>query len=273
LKSLGAIQEFLKTLKRTPENGLIILSGNFAEEAAVFRVFEPPAPLDKFFYRCDSKFYVDKFVALFEEQPVYFIAVVDAREFKLYSWKGTDRKLLYKHDVDIATNSRRGGFSANRYRRNRENKKALLWNTVLEKMAEMTGPSNENLILCGHSEMVKELAAARGTTYILTAHLQDDSLDSALMKDIVQEIFQREMRKSSDELKVFLDMIVREPDLCVFGKEVRIFDDKNMVKKALISRAKKQDVSALNCEVIFVDDYMLENYDGALGILYFKADS
>lgn len=55
--SLNAILTYLRTLKRFPDNGLCIFSGE-TMNGFMRRFIEPKYPVDRFIYTCDTKFHV-----------------------------------------------------------------------------------------------------------------------------------------------------------------------------------------------------------------------
>lgn len=56
-EALQAILTNVKSVSRFPPNGVALFAGN-TTEGFVSSAIEPIHPIDRFFYRCDSKFYL-----------------------------------------------------------------------------------------------------------------------------------------------------------------------------------------------------------------------
>lgn len=265
--ALKKIIEFLQQYKKTPQNGWIIFSGYTFEQ--VWRVIEPPLPVKRTYYFCDRKFRTELFADLFVEHKEYNIFVIDAECAKLYKWKHGDYHILYKHEVDIATNSRRGGFSANRYRRNREIKKNLLYDTIAAQI-----PKDNLVILCGYSEMIKEvnqkLAECKISVIdtILMSSVMHDSFDKDFLAKITMAIAKYEFAAQYQVYEEFERLLVENMDLCIFGlKEIKKYDEMGLVKKIITSG----DSQKFACkDVTFVPKVIMEKYGDCVGVLFYK---
>ena len=268
--ALKKIIEFLQLYKRTPTNGWIIFSGYTSESECIWKVLEPPLPVTRSYYFCDKRFHTELFQDLFADHKEYHVFILDSECVRLYLWKNDNYRMLYKHDVDIATNTRRGGFSANRYRRNREIKKNLLYDTIVEKV-----PATKPLIFCGYSETFKELQdkfAESKINVIDTVKLstiQEDKIEGELARQISTSIAKHENLGSYKEFEEFEQLIVTQMDLCVFGQEeVEKYDSLFLVKKLLTSGV----CAAKNCKnVVHVPEFILSKCGGCVGVLYYSA--
>ena len=55
--ALQAVSSQIKRMQSVPANGVVIFAGE-TEEGFQNVAIEPPRPIDRFFYRCDTKFWV-----------------------------------------------------------------------------------------------------------------------------------------------------------------------------------------------------------------------
>lgn len=275
--AMKAVIEYTKNYKCTPKNGWIILSGYYPDRSPIFKVIEPPLPVKKFFYRCDNKFHVDQFYDLFNTHDEYYICTIDTEFFRFYYWKGTNRYLLKKYEIDIANNSRRGGYSANRYRRNREIKKNLLWDHCIELIKSATNStilSDRKIIICGYSEMLHEFLEK---IYLYTlpigvvkiATVQQNNIESELEHQIENIIIEYEIANKCIDLQEFNELMRRSPDLCLFGiNEIIKYDREGLIKKIIIG--SESNKYKFNCQnIVIISDNYLVQYGEVVGILYY----
>ncbi len=222
-------------------------------------------------YHCDRRFRTELFSDLFDQHSEYRVFIIDSEHAKLFIWKHSEYRLLYKHDVDIANNSRRGGYSANRYRRIRENKKNLLFDTIIENIQNTSGP----LILCGYSEMMREInekllkigVAAIEQIKIDSPH---DTFNSELINRIKLTIAKYESKDHYQVLNSFEDIIIKNPDICLFGfTEVKKNDDMYLVKSIITSETSTSFVCK---DITILPHIIMEKYNGTVGILYYPIE-
>lgn len=263
-KSLNKIMNNIH-MKQTPENGLIILSG-----LEYFNVIEPPLPVSCNYYRCDSKFHIDEISHLFEEYTQYVCLIISNEEIVFKLIKGTIYKTLYKFPVDLPNDSRRGGFSANRFQRIRQEKRGLLIDKILEKLKLVMTNHTKNILLFGCSEIFKEVI--RDVTNVQDINIISTTLINNL-KDApnlchtaLQLIAKYENKSDYDELALVTNDIQTNPDLYVFGNmEVSAFDNQYLVKKIYTT-----EMSKFKCpNVVQITSSDLDIYGGCLGILYY----
>src|SRR3972149_22213 len=82
--ALEKITRFLKTLKKTPENGIALFSGNVSkvegqEDLRLWDI-EPPMPLKTRLYRCDKEFVIEPLKEMLEISEVYALLVIDRQQ-------------------------------------------------------------------------------------------------------------------------------------------------------------------------------------------------
>ena len=124
IDALERMIQHLKLFKKTPENGLIVFSGNVAEREGQSDVqvwsIEPPVPLKTRIYRCDKVFVLDILRDMLDIKEVYGLVVIDRRDAMLALLKGKTIIPLQKTHSEVPGKFKAGGQSAMRFSRQRE---------------------------------------------------------------------------------------------------------------------------------------------------------
>ncbi|MBU0459192.1 MAG: peptide chain release factor aRF-1 [Nanoarchaeota archaeon] len=138
--ALEKMIQHLRTIGKTPENGLAIFSGNVAagEGKQDIRVWstEPPVPLNTRIYRCDKNFVTDLLEEMLVEHQVYGLVVLDRRDAMLALLKGKTIVPLKKTHSEVPGKTKAGGQSAQRFARIREGAAKDHFKKIAEHMKE-----------------------------------------------------------------------------------------------------------------------------------------
>ncbi len=121
IDALEKIIHYLKTLGKTPKNGIAIFCGNISDNPAktdieLFSVV-PFEPLSVQIYRCDSKFFLEPLERYLSTKDAYGILVMDGKEATLAKLKGTQLFIIKKMNSNVHSKTHKGGQSAARYQR------------------------------------------------------------------------------------------------------------------------------------------------------------
>ena len=107
-----------------PKNGLVVFCGTILMEGnkrkKVTIDFEPYKPLNTFLYMCDSKFHVEALQELMVSDQSYGFIIVDGNGCLFATLSGNTKNILQHFEVNLMTKSRRGGQSALRFSRLRD---------------------------------------------------------------------------------------------------------------------------------------------------------
>jgi peptide chain release factor subunit 1 len=122
--ALEKMIQHLRTIGKTPVNGLAVFSGNVAsmegkQDMRVWSV-EPPTPLNIRIYRCDKNFVTDILEDMMMENRVFGLVVMDRRDANLALLRGKTIVPLQKTHSEVPGKHRAGGQSAQRFARIRE---------------------------------------------------------------------------------------------------------------------------------------------------------
>ncbi|KAI9488614.1 peptide chain release factor eRF1/aRF1 [Zychaea mexicana] len=166
LSAITSTQQRLKLYSRVPRNGLVLYCGTVVtEEGKEKKVnidFEPHKPLNKSLYLCDNKFHTEALRELLESDSKFGFIVMDGNGTLFGSLAGNTREVIHKFQVDLPKKHGRGGQSAVRFARQREEKR----HNYVRKVAELATDffiTNDKinvtgLVLAGSADFKTELS-------------------------------------------------------------------------------------------------------------------
>ncbi|MEX0920402.1 MAG: peptide chain release factor aRF-1 [Candidatus Pacearchaeota archaeon] len=136
--ALDKLVRELKTLKKTPENGLAIFSGDISksegQQDLQIWAFEPPTPLKSRLYRCDKEFVLGPLEEMLEVAEVFGLAVMDRKEATIGVLEGKRIDVLQKMSSGIPSKVRAGGQSSQRFHRITEGLTRDFYKRIAEEM-------------------------------------------------------------------------------------------------------------------------------------------
>ena len=166
LSAITSTQQRLKLYTKVPTNGLVIYCGTIItdenKEKKVNFDFEPFKPINTSLYLCDNKFHTEPLSALLESNDKYGFIVMDGSGALFATLTGNTREILHSFRVELPNKHGRGGQSALRFSRLREEKR----NNYVRKVAEMATrffiindkPTITGLILAGSADFKSQLS-------------------------------------------------------------------------------------------------------------------
>ncbi len=111
--ALDKIVRHLKTLKRTPENGLALFCGDVSrvEGQSDLQLWEiePPQPLKTRLYRCDKEFVLEPLRIMLEVSELFGLLVMDRKEATIGMLEGKRIEVLQKMTSGVPSKVRAGG--------------------------------------------------------------------------------------------------------------------------------------------------------------------
>jgi len=169
LSVLGAItstQQRLKLYNKVPPNGLVIYCGTIitdeGKEKKVSIDFEPFKPVNTSLYLCDNKFHTEALAELLEDDSKFGFIVMDGNGTLFGTLCGNSREVIHKILVDLPKKHGRGGQSALRFARLREEKRHNYVRKVAELAVQFFITNDkvncQGLILAGSADFKTELA-------------------------------------------------------------------------------------------------------------------
>ncbi|KAK5109517.1 Eukaryotic peptide chain release factor subunit 1 [Meristemomyces frigidus] len=137
---LGAItstQQRLKLYSKVPPNGLVVYCGEIitseGKERKINIDFEPFKPINTSLYLCDNKFHTEALSELLEADSKFGFIIMDGNGALFGTLSGNTREIVHKFSVDLPKKHGRGGQSALRFARLREEKR----HNYVRKVAEL----------------------------------------------------------------------------------------------------------------------------------------
>ncbi len=117
IDSLERMVRHLRLFKKTPENGLVVFSGNVAAQEGKTDIkiwsIEPPDPLNFRLYRCDQTFVLDHLRSMLEHMEAYGLIVMDNHEANIAYLKGTAIVEVENMSSGVPSKMRAGGQCEN----------------------------------------------------------------------------------------------------------------------------------------------------------------
>lgn len=149
--ALTRILERLKTYKTVPDNGLALYAGEDGSTGKmIIEDIVPHRPIDRKLYMCDKRFHVDQLLKLFNDDFKYGFVIVDGNSLLIAELFGNKSTILYKDKTVPIHKTRRGGQSANRLARQRDEKKDLWIERAVENVNRIfVNPSNGGCTVSG----------------------------------------------------------------------------------------------------------------------------
>jgi peptide chain release factor subunit 1 len=297
-EALENLIRIAKQMKQTPENGVALFAGNVfkdGQEEFISEVFEPPEKLNIRLYRCDQTFVVDPLEEMLEIKEVYGLIVLDRKEATLGLLIGKKIKTLQKFNSMVPGKTTKGGQSAARYGRIRENMAKEFFKKIAEEAKMQFYPLKEDLkgILVGGPGPAKEDFLKEGQ--LITAlhekiigikdigYADEHGLE-LLVEGSGDLLAEQEITHEKKLMEKFFDMLGKDKDKTAYGLEEvekalkygaveMLFLSKKLPKKEIKKYEKVAKETSVNIELISMDTeegQQFWNLGGIGGILRFK---
>jgi peptide chain release factor subunit 1 len=152
LSAITSTQQRLKLYSKVPPNGLVVYCGEIitseGKERKINIDFEPFKPINTSLYLCDNKFHTEALSELLESDSKYGFIIMD-------------REIVHKFSVDLPKKHGRGGQSALRFARLREEKRHNYVRKVAELAVQNYITDNKcncaGLVLAGSADFKNDL--------------------------------------------------------------------------------------------------------------------
>jgi len=264
LDALTTVMQRLKMFGRVaPPKGLVIFCGYIdvgipGRERLEVHVLEPPEEIKVWLYRCDSRFHTEILEDMIRERDVYGLLVMDLSEATFALLKGRRIEVLKSITSGVPRKHHKGGQSARRFQRLREQSIHEYFKRVAEYAAEFfIGVPNLKGILIGGPGPAK------------IQFVEGDYLDYRIKEKIVGIVdieytgeeglrelvnrggkFIRDSRYVHERtlLQKFFERIVRSSDLVTYGeKEVMEMLKYGAVDVLIVSEGIKDKILEVEC--------------------------
>jgi peptide chain release factor subunit 1 len=232
-EALDKIVRHLKSLKKTPANGLAIFCGNVSKVEGQLDLqlwdIEPPMPLKSRLYRCDKDFVLEPLREMLEVDEVFALLVMDRKEATMGLLEGKRIEVLHKMTSGIPSKVRAGGQSSQRFHRITEGLTKEFYNRIADQMKEIFfdmkklkgilvgGPiPTKDEFLDGDYMVTKLREKVIGVKDI------GDSDESGLKELVTKSqdtLANQDIIKEKKLMEKFFDTLGRTPDMATLGPE------------------------------------------------------
>lgn len=259
--ALDKIVQYLKGTKETPENGLVLFSGNISDNPSkknieLFSII-PPRPIDMKHYMCDKEFYLEPLLDMAYHENIYGLMIIEKKEATIGTLRG---KRIVKEDKltsNVPGKTKAGGQSQQRYRRIREEMTHNFLVKIGEHADRIFKEMDLNGIIVGgpggtkdqfidgdylHHELQQEIIGNVNVSYNGEYGLKEMVRKAS---DILKD---QEVTKERELMENFMEKLVNEPKLVTYGvKEVQRAIKLGAVDKLLISEGFDQFNVKVEC--------------------------
>lgn len=165
LSAITSTQQRLKLYNKVPPNGLVVYCGEIitseGKERKINIDFEPFKPINTSLYLCDNKFHTEALSELLESDQKFGFIIMDGNGALFGTLSGNTRDVVHKFSVDLPKKHGRGGQSALRFARLREEKRHNYVRKVAELAVQNFITSDKvnvaGLILAGSADFKNDL--------------------------------------------------------------------------------------------------------------------
>lgn len=166
LSAITSTQQKLKLYTHVPKNGLVVYCGDVitdeGKEKKLNIDFEPFKPINTSLYLCDNKFHVEALSELLQDDDRFGFIIMDGNGALFGAVSGNNREVLHKFTVDLPKKHGRGGQSALRFSRLREEKRhnyvRKVAETAVQNFIDQDKVNVKGLILAGSADFKNELS-------------------------------------------------------------------------------------------------------------------
>lgn len=168
LSAITSTQQKLKLYNRVPDNGLCVFVGTVlneeGKEKKISFALEPFKPINTSLYLCDSRFHVEALEELLENDSKWGFIIMDGNGSLFGTLSGNTREVLHKFSVDLPKKHGRGGQSALRFSRLREEARRNYVRKVAELAVQHFITADKvnvaGLVLAGSAELKTDLSSS-----------------------------------------------------------------------------------------------------------------
>ena len=235
--AIEVILQKIRLFKKPPENGLVLFVGMIPKggpgtEKMETYAFEPPEPIQTYWYQCNNEFFLEPLEYMIEVKETYGIAVVDRKEATIATLRGKRVDILNHLTSGVPGKHKAGGQSQRRFDRvidlaAHEFKKRIgeHMNDAFLEMEDLTG-----VVIGGPGHTKEEFVQGDYLNYEIkdkiittvdTSYTGEFGIREVIDKssDVLEEL---DVMKEKKIVQKFLKELINEKGLASYGeKEVR----------------------------------------------------
>lgn len=296
--ALDKIVRHLKTLKKTPENGLALFAGNVSKSEGdtdlQLWAIEPPMPVKIRLYRCDKDFVIEPLEQQLEVDEIFGLLVMDRKEATIGMLEGKRIEVLQKMTSGIPSKVRAGGQSSQRFHRITEGLTKDFYKRIASEMKNIffENPKLGGILVGGpiptkDEFLDNEYLATKLREKVLGRIDLGDTSESGLT-ELVERAYDilasQEIIHEKKILEKFFDTLGKDPGKAVYkeaplrkaleyGAVETLFISRSVDKKLASELKKLAESTSANVEIISTETpegEQFKNLSGVGGLLRFK---
>ena len=184
IAAITSSREKLKLYKNTPTNGLCIFCGvilleDGKTEKKIKIDLTPFRPINVFAYKCQTNFHTEPLLSLLEDDDKFGFIVIDGNGVLMATLQGNNKEVLQRMQVQLPKKHGRGGQSAVRFARLREEKR----HQYIVKCCEM---ASQHFI--GNDKVNVRGIVIAGSADLKFVMQQSDRFDNRLKERIITTV-------------------------------------------------------------------------------------
>lgn len=239
--------------------------------------FEPMAKIDRSYYVCDSKFFLDPIIDMYSESPKLLYAIViitgERTEFNVITKKGNyvSNQLMDNLNTNLQKRQKRGGSSAARIGRERQHKEDRYVLGICEMMVRCYKNINiKGIILAGPAELKHKVEKhplfIKYFNSLLLSVVTVEHLDVWKVYRMTYHYFNndRNIKKYVDDIRRMID---EADERVVFGEDINEMIDQQMLRYIVCDDSIDYEVN-YECEIIKCDIQILAGIP-AIGVKWY----
>lgn len=261
--AIAKVLQELKLYDQAPAKGMIVFCGAIPQngpgsERMEIYVIEPPEPINTYYYRCDNRFHLQPLREMLREKETYAILVIDGNEATIASLRGRRMTIEDNMSSGIPGKHRRGGQSAQRFERLREQEVNYYYTRVGEHFNRifLDVPELKGIIVGGPGPTKEDFLKGKHVHYtfedMILAVIDTAYTGKQGIKEVVEkspEILSKvRYFEEKNLVHKFLQEIGKDSGLVTYGEEeVRRLLIKGIVEMVLLSEELDKVRVVISC--------------------------
>jgi len=244
----------IQRLKKIPENGIALFYGYYETSPGKFEqvkeMIVPPFPIKNFIYICGKEFDVKPLEEMTVPKNVIAVILLEAGNYAIGIIRGKDIEVLKEGEYYVIGKTRRGGQSARRYERIREEQIHNFYKHLAKEINELLLPQLENVdavVFGGNTIRVQEFLEENLLDYrlrdkvaskIISVPIIDGDGIFLAAKEVAEIVKESEIYRERRLWEEFKTRLMKGDSLLTYGKnEVMEYLKQGRVEVLLISEA------------------------------------
>jgi peptide chain release factor subunit 1 len=252
-------------------------------------IFEPPKQLAIADYICDSMFRLDPILEMYKNERFFGVVLISGSCYRVYkviiSGEHVDVRLMCSDMVRLQKKQRKGGQSAARFGRIRQEKKQHYTRTIAEEIVDAYMDSDhatceiESMLIAGPSvtkkEVIKEDIFRMYFKDKILATLDSPEINDTSVYNIIDAntyLFTRQSRINDRHVEDIFRLIEVADDKLIFGPDETVHAARDNLVETIITHTQFEfDMRFANEKVHIIrsSDDRLRAYHGMIGVKFF----